>query len=93
MKVQPKFKLDHTYHGPYRVYEATGTNVKVKPVSTPDVESITLSESLQHVSKCKGNFLANQSWYGHGAAKPRKWRTVKESGKSHAVCNGHTSSS
>ena len=59
MKVQPKFKLDRTYHGPYRVYEATGTNMKVKPVSTPDVESITLS--LQHVSKCKGNFLANQS--------------------------------
>ena len=35
MKVQPKFKLDHTYHGPYRVYEATSTNVKVKPVTVP----------------------------------------------------------
>ena len=50
--------------------------MKVKPVSTPDVESITLS--LQHVSKCKGNFLANQSWYGHGVARPRKRRTVKK---------------
>ena len=48
--------------------------MKIKPVSIPDVESITLS--LRHVSKCKGNFLANQSWYGHGVA--RKSRTVKK---------------
>ena len=45
--MQPKFKLDRTYHGPYRVYEATSTNVKVKPVTTPDVEAITIS--LQQV--------------------------------------------
>ena len=63
VKVPPKFKLDRTYHGPYRVYEVTGTNVKVKPVSTPDVEPRTIS--LQQVSKCKGNFSANQFWYGH----------------------------
>ena len=70
VKVQPKFKLDRTYHGPYRVYEATtSTNVKVKPVTTPDVEAITIS--LQQVSKCKGNFLANQFWYGHSVTRPR----------------------
>ena len=57
VKVPPKFKLDCTYHGPYRVYEVTGTNVKVKPVSTPDAEPRTIS--LQQVSKCKGNFSAN----------------------------------
>ena len=76
VKVQPKFKLDRTYHGPYRVYEATSTNVKVKPVTTPDVEAITIS--LQQVSKCKGNFLANQFWYGHSVTRPRKRRTVKK---------------
>ena len=76
IKVQPKFKLDHTYHGPYRVYEATSTNVKVKPVTTPDAEAITIS--LQQVSKCKGNFLANQFWYGHSVTRPRKRRTVKK---------------
>ena len=63
VKVPLKFKLDRTYHGPYRVYEVTGTNVKVKPVSTPDVEPKTIS--LQQVSKCKGNFSANQFWYDH----------------------------
>ena len=53
MKTQPKFKLDCTFHGPFRVYKVTDTNVKVKPVTTPDAESRTLS--LQQVSKCKGN--------------------------------------
>ena len=32
---QPKFKLDRSYHGPYRVYEVTDTTVKVKPVTEP----------------------------------------------------------
>ena len=44
------------YHGPYRVYEVTGTNFKVKLVSTPDVGPTTIS--LQQVSKYKGNLLA-----------------------------------
>ena len=48
VKVQPKFNLDRNYHGPYRVYEATDTNVKVKPVSSPYAESIiTTSLKMQ----------------------------------------------
>ena len=43
VKTQPKFKLDRTFHGPFRVYEVTDTNVKVKPVTNPDAESRTLS--------------------------------------------------
>ena len=54
VKVQPKFKLDCNYHGPYRVYEATDTNVKVKPVSSPDAESRTIS--LQQVSNARETF-------------------------------------
>ena len=76
VKVQPKFKLDRNYHGPYRVYEATDTNVKVKPVSSPDAESKTIS--LQQVSKCKGSFLANQFWCGHNITNPRKQRKVRK---------------
>ena len=72
MKTQPKFKLDRTFHGPFRVYEVTDTNVKVKTVTTPDAESRTLS--LQQVSKCKGNFATNQSWLGHNITKSRKRR-------------------
>ena len=63
MKTQPKFKLNCNFHGPFRVYEVTSTNVKVKPVTNPDVESRTIS--LQQVSKCKGSFPTNQSWLGH----------------------------
>ena len=43
VKTQPKFKLDCTFHGPFRVYEVTDINVKVKPVTNPDTESRTLS--------------------------------------------------
>ena len=67
VKVPPKFKLDHT--APYRIYEVTGTIVKVQPLSTPDVESTTIS--LQQVSKCKGNFTANQFWYSHTICRAR----------------------
>ena len=75
VKVQPKFKLNN-YHGPYRVYEATDTNVKVKPVNSPDTESKTIS--LQQVSKCKGSFSANQFWCGHNITNPRKQRKVRK---------------
>ena len=43
IQTQPKFKVDHNFHGPFRVYEVTGTNVKVKPITNPDAESRTLS--------------------------------------------------
>ena len=76
IKVQPKFKLDRTFHGPFRVYEVTGTNAKVKPVTNPEVESRTIS--LQHVSKCKGSFPTNQSWLGHNITRPRKRRTIRK---------------
>ena len=76
VKTQPKFKLNRNFHGPFRVYEVTGTNVKVKPVTNPDVESRTIS--LQQVSKCKGSFPTNQSWLGHNITKPRKRRKVRK---------------
>ena len=86
VKVQPKFKLDRNYHGPYRVYEATDTNVKVKPVSSPDAESRTIS--LQQVSKCKGNFSADQFWCGHNITNPRKQRKVRKKQNTRSRANG-----
>ena len=76
VKVQPKFKLDHNYHGPYRVYEVTETNAKVKPVNNPNVEERTVS--LQHVSKCKDGFLMDQSWFGANVSQPRRQRKVRK---------------
>jgi len=39
LQEQPKFKLDRTYQGPYRVYEVTDTNAKIKPVTKPNDEA------------------------------------------------------
>jgi len=46
---QPKFKLDGTYRGPYRVYEVTDTNANIKPVTEPDGEARCVS--LKKISK------------------------------------------
>ena len=58
------------------MYEVTGANAKVKPVTNPDVESRTIS--LQQISKYKGSFPMNQSWLGHNITKPRRQRTVRK---------------
>ena len=76
---QLKFKLDRPYHGPFRVYEVTDTNAKIKPVSDPDGELRCVS--LQKVSKCKGQIATcPQVWLGHGKTKSRKRRTVRKRG-------------
>ena len=60
VKVQPKFKLDCSYHGPYRVYEATDTNVKVNQLALQ-----MLNLRLFHYNNSKGSFSVNQFWCGH----------------------------
>ena len=85
VKVQPKFKLDRNFNGPFRVYEATGTNAKVKPVTNPDVESRIISS--QQVSKCRGSFPTNQSWLGHSIIKPRSHRTVRNQDSKYPTSN------
>ena len=89
VKTQPKFKPDHTFHGPFRVYEVTDTNVKVKPVTNQDAESRTLP--LQQVSKCKGSFATNQSWLaiGHNITKSIKWRKVRKQNPRNSSCNAN----
>ena len=65
--------------------EVTGTNVKVKLVTNPDVESITIS--LAQNSKCIGQFPTNQSWLDHNITKSRKQRTVRKQNPNHPTCN------
>ena len=76
VKVQPKFKLDHNFHGQFCVHKVTGTNAKIKPVTNPDVKSRTVP--LQQVLKCRGSFPTNQSWLDHNITKPRRRRTVRK---------------
>ena len=50
LKVEPRFKLDRPYRGPYRVTGVTPTNVFVRPINDPAGE--ILDVSIQRVSKC-----------------------------------------
>ena len=50
VKTQPKFKLDRNFHGPFRVYEVTSTNVKVKYINQLLIQMLSLEQSLY--SKC-----------------------------------------
>ena len=67
LKVEPRFKLDRTFGGPYRVTGVTSTCATIVPINTPDGEVINVS--LQRLSRCKGEHLSTVSqWMGHGRA-------------------------
>ena len=51
LRVEPRFKLDRTFRGPYRVTGVTPTNVLIRPINDPNGE--VLDVSIQRVSKCK----------------------------------------
>ena len=38
LTVDPKFKLDLAFHGPYRVHQVTSTRACIQPVNQPDKE-------------------------------------------------------
>ena len=40
MKVEPNFRLDRTYRGPYRVLDVTSTNSIIQKVNDPDSEKL-----------------------------------------------------
>ena len=73
LKVEPRFKLDRTYKGPYRVIEVTSTNAVIRPVHDPLAEPWNVS--LQRLSKCSVELAAGTPWFGHG--KSRKRRKIK----------------
>ena len=73
LKVEPRFKLDQTYKGPYRVMEVTSTNAVIRPVHDPLAEPWNVS--LQRLSKCSVELAAGTPWFGHG--KSRKRRKIK----------------
>ena len=40
LKVDAKFKLDHSFRGPYRVHKVTPTCACIQPINSPDKEKI-----------------------------------------------------
>ena len=72
LKVDPKFKLDRAFRGPYRVHQVTSTCACIQPVNRPDQEKIFVS--LQRLSCCeRGASLDEvQPWLGHGYTRKRR---------------------
>ena len=65
LKVEPRFKLDRSFRGPFRVYTVTATCTHIRPVNKPDDDLITVS--LQCLSHCQGGRLNTTTpWMGHG---------------------------
>ena len=71
LKVEPRFKLDRSFRGPYRVYTVTVTCAHIRPVNKPDGELITVS--LQRLSRCRSRDIQTaQPWMGHGKTRKRR---------------------
>ena len=68
LKVKPRFRLDRSYKGPYRVVSVTATNVFIHPLNDPE-DQITVS--LQRVSKCDNNLANVMPWMGHSKSRRR----------------------
>ena len=52
LKLDPKFKLDRNFRGPYRVHGVTSTTARIQLINNPDAEVVCVS--LQHLSRCTG---------------------------------------
>ena len=75
LKVDPKFKLDRQFRGPYPVHNVTATCVYIQPINMPNSDVICVS--LQWLSRCTGQGLKSaQPWLGHG--KTRRRRQVRQ---------------
>ena len=74
LKVEPRFKLDRTFRGPYRVEGVTSTNVVIRPVNDPTAEPWNVS--IQRVSKCNQSLSSSSPWFGHGRGSNRRRRQV-----------------
>lgn len=75
LKVQPQFKLDRPFQGPYHVYTITSICAHVRSINKPHDDLITVS--LQCLSRCRGEELsAVKPWMGRG--KTHKCRQLRK---------------
>ena len=74
LRVEPTFKLDRTFRGPYRVHNVTSTCAGIQPINSRNEETIFVS--LQRLSRCHASMLENiKPWLGQG--KKRRRRRVR----------------
>ena len=71
LKVEPRFKLDRPFRGPYRAHTVTSTCAHIKLINKPDAELITVS--LQRLSRCRSQDMGEvEPWIGHGRTRKRR---------------------
>ena len=71
LKVEPRFKLDRSFRGPYRVHRVTSTCAHIRLINQPDAELITVS--LQRLSCCKSQDISTvKPWVRHGRTRKRR---------------------
>ena len=70
LKVEPRFRLDRGYKGPYRVNKVTPTNAAIQMMNDPSAEPLIVS--LQHLSLCNSSFSSNtEPCRGHYKSRRR----------------------
>ena len=71
LKVQPHFKLDHSFRGPYHVYTVMDKCAHIRPIDKPNDDLITVS--LQRLSRCRnGRMDTVKPWMGQGKSRMRR---------------------
>ena len=78
-------KLDHPYHGPYRVVNLTATNTEVKLIERPKEPSIFVA--IDRIRKCYPE-QSNVTWTGRKRKSTKQSRKNVESEKSEHVPDG-----
>ena len=75
LKVQPRFKLDRPYRGPFEVQSLSSTNAVIKLVNDKNAEPWNVSR--QRLSKCHpGMERVQKPWVGH-SKRLRRRRVLK----------------
>ena len=75
LKIQPKFKLDRQFQGPFIILSLTATNAILQAKDDKNGETIIVSR--QRLSKCGVHMAKATSWLGQ-SGKLRKRRTVRK---------------
>ena len=74
LKVQPRFKLDRSYKGPFTIQSLTSTNAVIQLAG--DESSEPWNVSRQRLSKCYPGMEQAQPWVGH-TNKLRRRRRIR----------------
>ena len=89
LKTEPRFRLDRSYKGPFRIKSLTSTNAVIQLKDDTNAEELNVSR--QRLSLCKSEMLNSTPWVGH-SGKLRKRRLIRSKNKNVQVAGQETQS-